>query len=59
MSLDNELAADVSDELFWDPKVDNAAIAVSANDGKITLRGTSGACTRSARPRRPRSGCSA
>jgi osmotically-inducible protein OsmY len=42
MSLDNELAADVSDELFWDPKVDNAAIAVSANDGKITLRGTVG-----------------
>jgi osmotically-inducible protein OsmY len=42
MSLDNELAADVSDELFWDPKVDNAAIAVSANDGKITLRGSVG-----------------
>jgi osmotically-inducible protein OsmY len=42
MSLDNDLAADVSDELFWDPKVDNAAIAVSANDGKITLRGTVG-----------------
>jgi osmotically-inducible protein OsmY len=42
MSLDNELAADVSDELFWDPKVDNAAIAVSANDGKVTLRGTVG-----------------
>jgi osmotically-inducible protein OsmY len=42
MSLDNELAADVSDELFLDPKVDNAAIAVSANDGKITLRGTVG-----------------
>jgi osmotically-inducible protein OsmY len=42
MSLDNELATDVRDELFWDPKVDNAAIAVSANDGKITLRGTVG-----------------
>jgi osmotically-inducible protein OsmY len=42
MSLDNELAADVSDELFLDPKVDNAAIAVSANDGKTTLRGTVG-----------------
>jgi osmotically-inducible protein OsmY len=42
MALDNELAADVSDELFWDPKVDNAAIAVSANDGKVTLRGSVG-----------------
>jgi osmotically-inducible protein OsmY len=42
MSLDNELTADVSDELFWDPKVDNTAIAVSANDGKITVRGTVG-----------------
>jgi osmotically-inducible protein OsmY len=42
MSLDNDLATDVSDELFWDPKVDNTAIAVSANDGKITLRGTVG-----------------
>ncbi len=42
MSLDNELTADVSDELFWDPKVDNTAIAVSADDGKIALRGTVG-----------------
>jgi osmotically-inducible protein OsmY len=42
MSLDNDLSADVSDELFWDPKVDNTAIAVSADDGKITLRGTVG-----------------
>jgi osmotically-inducible protein OsmY len=42
MSLDNDLTADVSDELFWDPKVDNAEIAVSASDGKITLRGTVG-----------------
>ena len=42
MSLDNDLAADVSDELFWDPKVDPEAIAVSATDGKITLRGTVG-----------------
>jgi osmotically-inducible protein OsmY len=32
----------VTDELFWDPKVDNAAIAVSADDGEITLRGTVG-----------------
>jgi hypothetical protein len=33
---------DVSDELFWDPKVDSTAIAVSADGGKITLRGTAG-----------------
>jgi osmotically-inducible protein OsmY len=42
MSWDNELTADVNDELFWDPKVDNSAIAVSADDGKVTLRGTVG-----------------
>jgi osmotically-inducible protein OsmY len=42
MSFDNDLRADVSDELFWDPKIDNTAIAVSADDGKITLRGTVG-----------------
>jgi osmotically-inducible protein OsmY len=38
----DELLLAVSDELFWDPKVDNEAIAVSADDGKITLRGTVG-----------------
>jgi osmotically-inducible protein OsmY len=42
MSLDNELAGNVSDELFWDPKLDNSSIAVSASDGTITLRGTVG-----------------
>ena len=42
MSRDNDLTADVSDELFWDPKVDSEAIAVSADDGMITLRGTVG-----------------
>jgi|GraSoiStandDraft_16_1057320.scaffolds.fasta_scaffold1106936_2 BON domain len=42
MSYDTDPAADVGDELFWDPKVDSAAIAVSANDGEITLRGTVG-----------------
>jgi osmotically-inducible protein OsmY len=42
MSLDNGLATDVSDELFWDPKLDNSSIAVSASDGTITLRGTVG-----------------
>jgi osmotically-inducible protein OsmY len=38
----NELTAEVTDELFWDPKVDNVAIAVSATDGTVTLRGTVG-----------------
>src|SRR5690348_17015081 len=42
MSLDYDLTADVGDELFWDPKVDSAAIAVSADGGTITLRGTVG-----------------
>jgi osmotically-inducible protein OsmY len=39
----DDLMSDVNDELIWDPKVDNAAIAVSADDdGKVTLRGTVG-----------------
>jgi osmotically-inducible protein OsmY len=42
MPSDKDLTADVRDELFWDPKVDNAAIAVSADGGTITLRGTVG-----------------
>jgi len=42
MSWDDDLQLNVTDELFWDPKVDNEAIAVSADDGKITLRGTVG-----------------
>src|SRR3954452_12176117 len=37
-----ELELNVTDELLWDPKVDNAAIAVSADDGVVTLRGTVG-----------------
>jgi osmotically-inducible protein OsmY len=42
MSLDDDLTSDVNDELFWDPKVDSEAIAVSASGGEITLRGTVG-----------------
>jgi osmotically-inducible protein OsmY len=42
MSSNSELAANVSDELSWDPKVDSAEIATSADDGKIMLRGTVG-----------------
>lgn len=38
----DELVSSVTDELFWDPKVDSAAIAVSANDGVVALRGTVG-----------------
>jgi osmotically-inducible protein OsmY len=37
-----ELESNVADELFWDPKVDSAAIGVSADDGVVTLRGTVG-----------------
>jgi osmotically-inducible protein OsmY len=39
---DDELQEWVREELFWDPKVDGAAIAVSASDGEVTLRGTLG-----------------
>jgi osmotically-inducible protein OsmY len=42
MSFDTELTGDVSDELYWDPKLDSAEIAVAADEGKITLRGTVG-----------------
>jgi len=38
----NDLERSVTDELYWDPKVDNAAIAVSADDGLVRLRGTVG-----------------
>jgi hypothetical protein len=36
MTID-ELQAMVRDGLFWDPGVDSDAIAVSANDGEVTL----------------------
>jgi osmotically-inducible protein OsmY len=39
---DADLELDVNDELLWDPRVDPAAIAVSAKDGAVTLRGTVG-----------------
>jgi osmotically-inducible protein OsmY len=38
----DKLERRVSDELLFDPKVDNAAVAVSADDGTVTLRGTVG-----------------
>ena len=42
MVTNDDLQRWVSDELFWDPKVDGEAIAVSGNDGQVTLRGTVG-----------------
>jgi osmotically-inducible protein OsmY len=38
----DELQLNVADELYWDPKIDSEAIAVSAKDGTVTLRGTVG-----------------
>jgi hypothetical protein len=34
----NDLERYVSSELHWDPKIDDSAIAVSADDGVVTLR---------------------
>src|SRR6266542_6232117 len=39
---DNDVERWVTEELHWDPKLDSNAIAVSANDGEVTLRGTVG-----------------
>jgi len=39
---DAELELNVTDELVWDPKVDSEEIAVSADRGTVTLRGTVG-----------------
>jgi osmotically-inducible protein OsmY len=38
----DELRFDVEEELLWEPRVDNDAIAVSTDDGDVTLRGTVG-----------------
>jgi len=37
-----ELRKNVTDELFWDPKVDSSSIAVGSDGGTVTLRGTVG-----------------
>ncbi len=42
MSTDDDLRSWVSEELEWDPKVHADAIAVSADGGEVTLRGTVG-----------------
>jgi hypothetical protein len=59
MSSNDDLVNDVTDELYWDPKVDNSAIAVSADDGRITFAERSGASAKSVKQRPPRSECSA
>ncbi len=38
----DELRFDVEEELLWEPRVDNEAIAVSTDDGDVTLRQTVG-----------------
>jgi hypothetical protein len=40
--LDSQIEEFVSNELRWDPKIDQSAIAVSADAGVVTLRGTVG-----------------
>jgi osmotically-inducible protein OsmY len=43
LNMTNEtLQRNVTDELVWDPKIDSEAIAVFADDGVVTLRGTVG-----------------
>jgi osmotically-inducible protein OsmY len=37
---DDGVKLDVMEELTWDPKIDSSAIAVSVEDGAVTLRGT-------------------
>src|SRR5262245_55359453 len=37
-----DLRKNVTDELYWDPKIDSSSIAVDTNDGAVTLRGTVG-----------------
>jgi osmotically-inducible protein OsmY len=36
------LEQNVNDELFWDPKIDSEAVAVAADNGTVSLRGTVG-----------------
>jgi osmotically-inducible protein OsmY len=41
-NFDDDLVRDVTNELFFDPKVDNASVTVSAHDGRVTLSGRVG-----------------
>ena len=40
--VNDDLRHDVEEELRYEPRVDDRAIAVSADDGEVTLRGTVG-----------------
>jgi hypothetical protein len=42
MSANDDMVADLQEELAADPKLHGAAITVAANDGRVTLRGTVG-----------------
>jgi osmotically-inducible protein OsmY len=42
MRSNDDLMNDVTDELYWDPRIDSESIAVQADDGNVTLRGTVG-----------------
>jgi osmotically-inducible protein OsmY len=42
MSANDDMVSDLLEELAADPNLDSAAITVSANDGRVTLRGTVG-----------------
>ena len=42
MSYDDDLTQSVSEELFWDSKLDSESIAALAEGGVVTLRGTVG-----------------
>jgi osmotically-inducible protein OsmY len=42
MPWNDDVASEVQEELAWDPKVDSTTVAVSADEGTITLRGTVG-----------------
>jgi osmotically-inducible protein OsmY len=42
VKADAQLQVDVADELFWETRVDDGEIAVTAKDGTVTLRGTVG-----------------
>jgi osmotically-inducible protein OsmY len=39
---DEQLRYEVEEELRWEPRIDDRAIAVAADDGEVTLRGTVG-----------------
>jgi osmotically-inducible protein OsmY len=42
MPWNDEMREDIEEELTWDPKVDAKSIAVSVDDGHVTLSGTVG-----------------